>query len=169
MVVVVVSIGIGTEVAGAGATTVVVGGGEGTTATHAETTKNALGKKMKGRMGHFLGSMTIGKRIDRSKVPSSSHGNSVTGPLEPAYRLGVQGGTPSEKSIKWRNFRLLRRRKSTAGRWTIEEGVPGEKPIAVSVFRPKAAAEAETHRLNLYGRGEGQPTAKSRKRGDRKR
>jgi hypothetical protein len=43
-----------------------------------------------------------------------------------------------------------------SGRWTIEEIVPGEKPIPVFFFRSRAEAEAEARRLNLYGRGEGQ-------------
>ena len=40
-----------------------------------------------------------------------------------------------------------------AKRWTIEEVVPGERPIPVSFFGRKVEAEAEAHRLNLYGRG----------------
>jgi|HubBroStandDraft_2_1064218.scaffolds.fasta_scaffold1650922_1 hypothetical protein len=39
-----------------------------------------------------------------------------------------------------------------ATRWSIVEIVPGEKPIPVSFFGRKAEAEAEAHRLNLYGR-----------------
>jgi hypothetical protein len=49
-----------------------------------------------------------------------------------------------------------------SGRWTIEKVVPGEKPMLISFFRSRAAATAEAHRLNLYGRGELQPVTKVR-------
>jgi len=40
-----------------------------------------------------------------------------------------------------------------ARRWTIVEIVPGEKPVPVPYFGRRAEAEAEAHRLNLYGLG----------------
>jgi len=39
-----------------------------------------------------------------------------------------------------------------ARRWTIEEIVPGEGPNPVPFFGRKPEAEAEAHRLNLFGR-----------------
>ena len=39
-----------------------------------------------------------------------------------------------------------------ARRWTIVEIVPGERPVPVPFFGRRAEAEAEAHRLNLYGR-----------------
>jgi hypothetical protein len=48
-------------------------------------------------------------------------------------------------------------------RWTIMEIVPGEKPIPVPFFGRRAEAEAEAHRLNLYGRS-GIPAIKPRGR-----
>jgi hypothetical protein len=48
-----------------------------------------------------------------------------------------------------------------SGRWVIEEVVPGEKPIQISFFGSRAAAEAEVRRLSDITRAEGslQPRA----------
>jgi hypothetical protein len=50
-----------------------------------------------------------------------------------------------------------------SGRWVIEKVTPGEKPIPISFFASKGAAEKEAHRLNLYGPSEMQPMAGTRK------
>jgi hypothetical protein len=51
-----------------------------------------------------------------------------------------------------------------ARRWTIMEIVPGEKPVPVPFFGRRTDAEAEAHRLNLYGRGAISATKSGRKR-----
>jgi hypothetical protein len=43
-------------------------------------------------------------------------------------------------------------------KWTIEEVIPGEKPIPLPFIGTRAEAEAELSRLNLYGK-KGRPAA----------
>ena len=43
-------------------------------------------------------------------------------------------------------------------KWTIEEVIPGERPIPLPFIGTRAEAEAELSRLNLYGKN-GRPSA----------
>jgi hypothetical protein len=52
-----------------------------------------------------------------------------------------------------------------ASRWTIEEVIPGEKPIPVTFFGTRGAAEAEARRLALYGKGTDAAATKLPERG----
>ena len=43
-------------------------------------------------------------------------------------------------------------------KWTIEEVIPGERPIPLPFIGTRAEAEVELSRLNLYGKN-GRPSA----------
>ena len=49
--------------------------------------------------------------------------------------------------------------------WTIVEIVPGEKPVPIPFFGRKTEAEAEAHKLNLYGRRGGSAVKPRGRRG----
>lgn len=54
-------------------------------------------------------------------------------------------------------FQIVRCDDTSFGaKWTIEEVIPGEKPIRLPFIGTRAQAEAELSRLNLYGKN-GEP------------